>query len=133
VSAVTLLDDENASLWYHPEAKIVHHRIHRFLGTGMFQKLLQAGVECLEQHGATKWLSDDEASVVIAPEDIAWADRVWARRVIASGLKYWAIVNPATAVASLQMRKLVAEYRARGVTVELHETPADALKWLESV
>jgi len=133
VSKVTLLDDEFASLWYHPEAKIVHHKIHRFLETGMFQKLLETGAECLERHGAKKWLSDDEASVVIAPEDIAWGDRVWARRVIASGLKYWAIVNPATAVASLQMKGLVSAYRERGVTVEVYERLADALAWLESV
>jgi len=133
VSTVTLLDDEFASLWYHPEAKIVHHKIHRFLEQGMFQKLLETGAECLERHGAKKWLSDDEASVVIAPEDIAWGDKVWARRVIASGLKYWAIVNPSTAVASLQMKTLVAQYRKRGVTVEVHGKLADALAWLESV
>lgn len=128
----TLIDNESVSLWYHPEAKIIHHKIHRFMDPGVFQELLTKGADHLEAQGAAKWLSDDEKNVVVSPQDRKWGDEVWAPRVIAAGLKYWAVVTPVGAVASLQMKGLVEQYRQRGVTVETFGNVDDALAWLES-
>jgi hypothetical protein len=102
-SPMVILENDQVSLWYHPESKIVHHKIRRFLEKGTLQKLLETGAECLERHGARKWLSDDEDSVVLAPEDIAWRSSVWRQRVIRSGLRYWAVVDPTSSVSSLQL------------------------------
>lgn len=132
VSRIELLNDDVA-LWYHPEPKIIHHQIRGLLPPGALQKLLTKGAECLEQHHAQKWLSDDSQSVPIRPEDYEWGDKVWAPRVIKAGFRYWAIVLPEGAVAQLQMQRFCAEYRARGVTAELFTHEQRALEWLTQV
>lgn len=52
----TIRDNEYATLWYHTELKVVHHKIHKFIPAGIFQDILTAGAETLEKHKATKWL-----------------------------------------------------------------------------
>ena len=130
---VTIIDDEKRSLFYHPESKIVHHKIKDRLVGNEFKDLLSRGADCVEQHHATKWLSDDRDNTIVAPEDGEWGEKEWAPRVIKAGFKYWAIVVPANAVGSLQMRRFADEYRARGVTVQAFSNLEDALTWLESV
>jgi len=130
---VTIMEDEFAGLWYHPDSKVIHHEIRRFLPRGFFRKVLTTGAEYLEKHGAQKWLSDDRQSVVIAEEDVRWGDTVWAPRVIAAGFRYWAVVIPASEVAAGQMEGFVRGYRKRGVTVAQFESASEALAWLESV
>ncbi len=132
MAPITILDDDYVSLWYHPETKIVHHKMKQFLIPGVFQKLLTAGAELMEKHKATKWLSDDHDNAVAVPADLAWAEDVWHPRVAKAGFKYWAIVAPSTTVASMQMRSLQAKRRKEGVEVETFETVEKAMAWLES-
>jgi hypothetical protein len=129
---ITILDDEYVSLWYHPEAKIVHHKMKQFLVPGVFQKLLSAGAELMEKHGATKWLSDDRDNTVATPEDLEWADEVWNPRVVKAGFRYWAIVVPSKMVAAIQMKNVQAKRREQGIEVESFETVDEAMAWLES-
>ncbi len=129
---VTILDDEYASLWYHPESKIVHHKMKEFLVPGVLRTLLTAGAELLEKHGATKWLSDDRNNVVAVPEDLKWADDIWYPRVVKAGFKHWAIVVPSKAVAAMQMKTLQSRRRRDGIEVEMFETVEQAQAWLES-
>jgi hypothetical protein len=128
----TILDDEYATLWYHPEEKIVHHRIHTFLVPGVLEKLLGTGAELMERHGARKWLSDDRSNLVVSPEDLAWADEHWLPRVRKAGFKHWAIVVPQHAVAALQMRNLQAKRAAQGIEVASFTDVDAALAWLSS-
>ncbi len=128
----TVLDDEYVSLWYHSEMGIVHHKIHKYLVPGVFQKLLTAGAELLEKHGAQKFLSDDRTATVVAPEDIEWADENWYPRVIKAGLKHWAMVLPSTAVGTLQLNKIIRDRRKQGLDVETFEDVDTAMAWLES-
>ena len=129
---VTIIEDEFAGLWYHPHSQVVHHKIRRFLPPGYFAQLLTLGAECLEQHGAQKWLSDDRDSVVVAQDDVGWCEKDWGPRVLEAGFEYWAIVAPTGEVAGRQKDTLVARYRQRGVTVRLFDPVEDALGWLES-
>jgi len=130
MARIGLLSKEYVTLWYHPDLKIVHHKIHGFAPSVHFRELLTRGAECLEQNGCRKWLSDDRDSAPIRPEDNEWGDTVWAPRVIAAGFAYWAIVVPDKAVARLQMQRFCNEYRERGVTAELFDTDERALAWL---
>jgi hypothetical protein len=132
VKPMTVLDDEYLSLWYHPKGNIIHHKTKTFLPQGVFKRLLTTGAEILEEHGATKWLSDERDNVVAAPEDLQWSDETWHPRVINAGLKHWAIVVPSKAVAALQMKKLRDKRRSQGLIVELFETTEEAMAWLES-
>jgi hypothetical protein len=129
---ITIIEDEFAGLWYHPESRVVHHKIRSFLPRGYFKKILSTGAEYLETHGAQKWLSDDEDSVVISQEDIEWGTTVWAPRAIEAGFRYWAIVTPAGAVAAEQMEGVAGRYRRAGVTVRQFRSVSEALAWLET-
>jgi hypothetical protein len=132
MNKIALLGNEYVKLWYHPEPKIIHHEILNSPPSAIFREMLTKGAECLEQHGATKWLSDDSRNKLVQPEDNVWGDTVWAPRVIKAGFKFWAIVLPKQALGHLQMQRFCREYRARGVVVELFEKTDAALKWLTS-
>lgn len=132
MQTLTILDDEHVSLWYHPETGIVHHRIHKYLVPGVFRKLLTAGAEVLEKHGATKYLSDDRSNVVVAPDDIKWADENWYPRVRKAGLKHWALVLPSTMVGSVQARTILEDRRKQGLDVEGFDSIEAAMAWLQS-
>lgn len=130
--AVTILDDEYATLWYHPAEKVIHHEIHKFLVPGAFEKLLSTGAELMERHGASKWLSDDRNNVVISPQDLDWADNHWIPRVQKAGFRYWAIVVPAHAVAAMQMKSLQAKRSRQNIEVGMFGSVEEGMAWLRS-
>jgi hypothetical protein len=129
---ITVIDNEAMSLWFHTDSKIVHHKMKRLLAIEEFKTLLSTGADYLEMYEATKWLSDDKNDTAISPEANEWGDKVWAPRVIKAGFKYWAVVMPNSAAGKLQMKRFIDEYRRRGVTVDMFDTPEDALAWLAS-
>jgi hypothetical protein len=131
-SMITVLDTATVGLWYHPEEKIVRHQIRKFIMGDAFKNLLTAGAEIFEQHHADSWLSDDRASPVLRPEDIAWGHENWFPRVAAAGWKRWAIVQPEKAVAQASMRGLSTTYAKAGVTSKWFTDPDDAFAWLKS-
>ncbi len=130
--AITVLDDENISMWYYPESKILHHQIHRFFYGKQWRDALDKGVEVFKKHGAQKWLSDDREITALTKEDLEWGDRDWFPRVAASGWKYWAIIMPAKVVGQMTIKKLAENYSARGVTTRVFSSPEEAKKWLET-
>ena len=130
---ITIIDNEYASLWFYPESRIVHHQIHKFMRKGLYQELVTAGVECLEKHSATKWLSDNRGNPVVRHQDIHWATTVSLPRAMRAGFKYWAIVMPAKEIGKMQMRELIDELGGRGIAVKAFADPDDAMRWLESV
>ena len=130
---ITVIENEDVSLWFHSDAKVVHHKMHRFLAPGVFQQLLTTGAEDLEKYQASKWLSDDRNNTVVRPEDIEWGHKVWFPRAVRAGFKYWAIVMPAKAIGQMQMRKLMEDYGQKGVTVQVFDTVDEGMRWLESV
>ena len=130
---IEVINKDYMELWYHPESKIVHHKMKKDLPEGGHKDLLSTGADYMEKHGAIKWLSDDRDMVVVRKEDYEWADAEWAPRVIKAGFKYWAIVLPTSSiVGNMQMKRFVKEYRGYGVTVEVFDTLEPAIAWLES-
>jgi hypothetical protein len=128
---VTVIDTNLVSLWYYPDAKIVHHQIKGFLSGQPFREFLMAGSEILRKNGGEKWLSDDRACPVVRPEDIDWGDAVWFPQLAASGWKYWAIVPPAKMVGQAVIKELNAKYAKQGVTSQWFTDPYDAMTWLQ--
>src|SRR5690349_12528592 len=55
MAAVVIIDNPFATLWYHPEKRIVHHRIHQFISGKAFRDLLLTGTDVLTKNQATKW------------------------------------------------------------------------------
>jgi hypothetical protein len=132
MSKITIEDNEFATLWYHPEKKIVHHECHKFIYGEAIRSLLLKGVETMNKNRATKWLSDDRKNPVLKTEDMDWAQATWFPQTLEAGWKYWAIVQPEGAIAKINMKKSVDIYAKAGITAKFFDNPEDALKWLES-
>jgi hypothetical protein len=130
-SPVTVLQTASVSLYYHPDARIVHHEIRRFVTGKDFRDLLTAGSDVLRKHQARKWLSDDRGQWALAKEDLAWSETQWAPLVAKSGWKYWAIVRAEKVLAQVAMEQLASKYAKLGVTAKFFTNPADAKAWLE--
>ena len=130
---LTILDTEYATLWFHPEAKIVHHQFHKFIYGEQFRNVLEKGLEVFMEKGATKWLSDDRKNSALPTEDMEWGLNDWNPRVFGAGWKYWAIVIPDKVVGQMNIDRLMKENIERGLTAKVFDDLDEALQWLESV
>jgi hypothetical protein len=129
--AMTIMDDENISMWYYPESKILHHQIKRFFCGKPFRDALTKGADCFQKYGAQKWLSDDRATPALAKEDLEWGDKEWFPRVAKLGWKYWAIVAPDKVIGQVMLKKLMDSYLTRGVKAQMFASLEEAKQWLE--
>jgi hypothetical protein len=112
---------------------VVHHQIHKFIPAGIFQQILTAGAEVLERNRATKWLSDDSANPIVRIGDREWGSTTWLPRVMAAGLKFWAIVPPKQTIGHMQMDQIVADWAPLGLTIQTFEDAKAARAWLAAV
>jgi hypothetical protein len=128
---ITIIDNPCVTLWYHPDKKIVHHQVHKFVTGNDFRSFLIAGGECLKKNMARKWLSDDRANAVLGKADLEWSEVEWAPQVARFGWKHWAIVRPEKVLAGVAMERLVTKYAALGVSAKLFADPGQAMTWLE--
>jgi hypothetical protein len=126
------MDGDRATLWYHPEAGIVHHQFKRPVRGREFREVLDAGLEIMREHGATKWLSDDRYNSALTPEDSQWAENVWSEAAVGIGWRHWAIVLPEHVVGKMDMAQYIAGGRRKGVNVRVFSDPDEAFEWLAS-
>ena len=131
MSTMTIIDNEYATLWYHPNKKIVHHQFHKYIYGQPFRDVLTKGAEIFEKYGAQKWLSDDTANSALTPEDSEWALGEWQPRVMKAGWKYWAIVMPEKVIGQMNMKRWAKTYSEGGIKVEVFNNPDEALSWIE--
>lgn len=130
MSPMTIIDNEYATLWYHPEHKIVHHKFHKFIHGQAFRDILDTGYQTMKQYGANKWLSDDRNNSALPPADGQWAIEDWQPRVIAVGWKFWAIVMPEKVVGQMNMRQFIKQNADAGVAVQVFTDADEAMTWL---
>ena len=128
---LTVLQTPSFSLYYHQDARIVHHEIRLFVTGQEFRDLLEAGSDLLRKNMARKWLSDDRGQWVLAKEDLDWSEAHWAPQTARAGWKYWAIVRAEKVLAKIAMEQLVTKYGKLGVKAQFFTNPADALVWLQ--
>ena len=131
-SPVTVLNNEFATVWYHPDGKIVHHQFHKFIFGQAFRDVLTRGAEIFEQYGANKWLSDDRSNSALPADDSEWAINTWNPRVLNSGWTHWAVVMPEKVIGQMNMQRFIEMYSEMGVTVKAFTDPDEALAWLKS-
>ena len=132
MQSITLHDNGYATMWYHPDKKIVHHQIHKFIFGEELQKLLLTGTEALRKNRASKWLSDDRSNAALRKEDLEWGMTNWFPQALQAGWKFWAIVQPEKIIAQMNMEKVVEDYAKAGMTAKFFTDPDQAMKWLES-
>ena len=128
---VVALDNEYITVECDPEAGIVQHVMHRFVVSDVFRQGLELGLGLMQEHGATRWLSDDRRNGALSTEDSEWAANVWQPRAVALGLELWAIVLPEAVFGNKRLRRIVEAERRRGLKVEAFADPDEARRWLE--
>jgi hypothetical protein len=133
MTANQIFDDDFATLWYHTEQKIVHHKIKKWIAGDNLRNLLNKGYEVIKKNNAQKWLSDDRNNSVLNPDDEKWAKTDWFVRMLKVGWKYWAIVLPEKVVGQMNIKRFSEDYSKAGITAKLFSDPDEALKWLESI
>ncbi len=132
--ATIVIDNEFVTLQLHPEHGIIHHTFKKFIFGEHFREALTRGVELMEKHGATKWLSDDRKNGALNLADSEWAVNRWSVRALLAGWKYWAVIPPEAVVGQMNTRRFVERTQAHGVVqVRLFTDPEEALAWLASV
>lgn len=133
MSTMTVFDNEYASLFYHPDTKIVHHCFHVSLDSEHLRKALNGGIELLKEHHAVKWLSDNRAIGPHSDPDTQWINEKWLPRAIATGWKYWALVVPHDFMARINMNEFVNSFYEKGVRIMVFVEVDKAMQWLENI
>ena len=127
---VIALDNEFVTLVYHSDRKIVHHTIHKHIQGQQFRSLLNQGTALLQQHKATKWLSDNRQLGPLAPEDTQWSTTEWIPRTLAAGWQYWAMVVPDEIQARARLSHVIDTFYEKGLRIMVFTDLDAALEWL---
>jgi hypothetical protein len=127
----TIVQNTFFTLWYHPEKKIVHHQLHKFIAGAPFRELLMSGTDLIKKNGAMKWLSDDRSNSALRQDDLEWSETDWAPATAKAGWKFWAIVQPDKILGQVAMQRLTEKYAKLGVTARVFGDPVSAMSWLE--
>jgi hypothetical protein len=127
-----VVDNEFATMWYHPDNKIVHHKIKKFIYGEAFYAFLLSGTDLMKKNHAKKWLSDDRDCPVLRKEDMDWGAQNWFPQTIQAGWKWWAIVTPEKALGQMNLKQLVENYSKAGIIAKFFTSMDEAMKWLES-
>lgn len=133
LSAKIVIDNEYATLKYHPDTQIVHHVFHKPIGGPEFRSVLNGGAALLKEHGACKWLSDDRNNSALSDEDTEWSKSDWFPRAAASGWKFWALVVPPDLAARMNLKEFVDTYFELGLRTMVFTEPEEAMEWLLEV
>lgn len=129
----TVVDTDYATMWYYPEAGIIHHVMHKYTYGDQLRYILEEGLAVFRQYGIQKWLSDDRKNSALPQADIDWSEENWVVPMIAAGWKYWAVVLPDRNVGKAPMLRVVESFSRHGLQVEIFDSPEAALEWLESI
>ena len=132
MSTIPIIQNEYATLVYHPEERIVHHTFYKPIGGHEFRNVLNTGIETLEKSRASKWLSDDRGNSALSREDTEWSKNDWFPRAVRAGWKYWALVGPHDIMARMNLKEFVDAYFEQGLVIKVFNKPEDAMKWLLS-
>ena len=95
-----------------------------------FMALLDAGIKALEDHRGSRWLADCRRQKVLNPADQDQADRDWLPRVVAAGLKQFAIVLPTSVLATMNLQERLAKVPSTFIKVGFFATVDEARVWL---
>lgn len=128
-----IYDSPDAILWYHPESKIIHHKIFSNSLNKEFIPFIKLASKTLAEKGATKWLSEDQSLLMLEKASSDFSNISWPKKTIDDGWKYWAIVQPKNIISQINMERIVKHFNALGVTAKFFSEVDKATQWLESL
>lgn len=127
---VVALDNEYVTVRIHTEKRMVHHEFKQFMHGAKLREALTTGVELMEKHRATRWLSDDRKNGPLPPADAEWAKTVWFPRALKAGWKSWAVVVPEMVIGQMNIQKFAEDYGKAGISARLFSDAEAAMAWL---
>ncbi len=128
---ISLVDNDLISVWIYPERKMIHHCMKTYCFGPEFRIALTRGVEAMEEHRATKWLSDNRATGALPPDDVAWGTQVWFPRAKAAGWRHWSVVQPVKLIGQVNMERFIKTYGEQGIDARMFSDPDEAFAWLD--
>ena len=132
IPSVTVMDDLQVHLSFHPELGLVHTRISGCPRSRILREALTMGARVLQAERANRWLFDERGCLAIRDTDAAWVDTRWAPGVIQSGLRYLAIVQPDPSNEPLTLHRFAEEYALLDVRLAQFRALEPALMWMGS-
>ncbi len=132
MAKIEIFKNEQISVYYLLEEKIIYHVMHGQVEGQPFRDALLAATDVLMKNKASKWLSDDRLNPALKQADQKWILEVWQPKVLKAGWKYWAIILPEDAVGKLRMSVMATQYAKLGVKVNAFSSPEEGLTWLKS-
>lgn len=131
MAKITVLENEYANLWYYPEQGIIHHQLLQPVPDETFRTVLMTGLRLMQEHGATKWLSDDRLNTILPPETSAWSQDYWFPLARKAGWSHWAMLKPAKARGRINVERLMAyAEETYDFDIKIFSDPDAAWQWL---
>ncbi|WP_448518103.1 hypothetical protein [Rhodoflexus sp.] len=130
-SAFTDFHNENGSVYYDEQTDCVCVTLTGYCEGTNYHALLNKAIELLERYDTNKMLGNTSQSEVISVEDHEWTNSDWAKRAIAAGLQYNAIVLSEDIFGRLSIESITDQ--AQVVQVKYFDNVAHAKEWLKSL
>ena len=74
-----------------------------------FREPWNKGLELFQLKKATKWISDVRTMRVVKLEDQDWASTDWAKRFVAAGAKYLAVIIPTDILGQMAVQRAASK------------------------
>ena len=132
IPSVTVMDDLQVRLSFHPELGLVQTRISGFPPSSVLREALTLGAQVLQAEKASRWLFDERECLAVRDADAAWVDSLWAPGAIQSGLRHLAIVQPEQSPELLRLQRVAEEYALLDVRLAQFRALEPALMWMGS-
>jgi hypothetical protein len=133
MNRILLVDNSLITVWVYPAKRLIHHQMKAYCYGTDFREGLARGLEAMEQHHATKWLSDNRATSALPPDDEEWLVKSWFPRAKAAGWKRWGIVKPAKLIGQVYLDRLARRYIEHGIEVRMFGDPDEVMAWLDEI
>jgi hypothetical protein len=119
-----------ASVTWDSEGQFVLVQWAGWANSVEFTALLEAEIQALRQHHGTRVLADCRRQKVLNPADQDRANEQWLPRALAAGLKRFAVVLPASGLASVNLQDSLGKAPAGALDVAYFATVEEAREWL---
>ena len=131
MTRTTVVENDYANLWYYPDQGIIHHQFLQPVPDEIFRAVLMGGLALMQEHGATKWLSDDRMNTILPAETSAWSLEYWLPLACQANWSHWAMLKPAKARGRINVERLMAYAKENhDFEVKLFSDPEAAWQWL---
>ena len=105
---------------------------------GAINRDLRAGLEAaLEEFkkrpAGAQWIGDTTHIGIIGDVDQQWINTDWFPRFLGTGVKFMAVVQPASIVAKLAVGNIVSKVEGTSLTVFNCSSLKDAIEWMKGV